>query len=87
MVSNSPNIKKMNNYHQPQIIGHKRKTDLDNNVCLLVRYKLKSRSEEPLLLVACLIGQLMRIIDYEYKKTIAGKKNYFRGWSFTPEID
>ena len=84
MVSNSPNIK---NYHQPQIIGHKRKTDLDNNVCLHVRYKLKSRSDEPLMLVACLIVQLMRIIDYEYKKTIAGKKNFFRGWSFTPEID
>jgi hypothetical protein len=39
------------------------------------------------MLVACLIVQLMRIIDYEYKKTIAGKKKFFRGWSFTPEID
>jgi hypothetical protein len=54
---------------------------------ITTRLSLKSRSDEPLLLVACLIGQLMRIIDYEYKKTIAGKKNYFSGWSFTPEID
>ena len=77
MVSNSPNIYKMNNTLSPQIIERKRKTDLNNKVYLLVRYKLKNRSDEPLLLVACLIGQLMRIIDYEYKKTIASKFLFF----------